>query len=70
MTDLSVYRPPRSLDNCNLSEESCRALSSVLGSSSSELKELDLSNNNLRDRGLKLLCAGLERPHCPLECLR
>lgn len=70
ITDVSVYRPPSSLDNCNLSEQSCRALASVLGSSSSGLKELDLSNNNLKDCGLKLLCAGLESPHCSLERLR
>lgn len=70
MTDVPVCRPASSLDNCNLSEQSCRALSSVLGSSSSALKELDLSNNNLRDCGLKLLCAGLESPHCSLESLR
>ncbi|XP_027866276.1 NACHT, LRR and PYD domains-containing protein 3-like isoform X2 [Xiphophorus couchianus] len=58
------------LSQCNLSDRSCETLSSVLGSSSSNLIELDLSNNNLRDSGVALLCAGLESPQCELETLR
>ncbi|KAM6893998.1 NLR family CARD domain-containing protein 3-like [Xenentodon cancila] len=55
------------LSNCNLSEEVCAGLSSVLSSQSSILTELDLSNNHLQDSGLKKLCPGLESPHCKLE---
>ncbi|XP_073348679.1 protein NLRC3-like [Pagrus major] len=58
------------LSGCNLSKRSCEALSSVLSSQSSSLKELDLSNNDLQDSGVKLLSSGLESPHCELETLR
>ncbi|XP_053193805.1 NACHT, LRR and PYD domains-containing protein 3-like [Scomber japonicus] len=58
------------LSGCNLSERSCETLASVLRLQSSSLRELDLSNNNLQDSGVKLLRPGLESPHCKLESLR
>ncbi|XP_053087944.1 NACHT, LRR and PYD domains-containing protein 3-like isoform X2 [Pangasianodon hypophthalmus] len=57
------------LCGCNLTETSCRVLSSVLRSNSSRLTELHLSENNLRDAGVKLLSDGLKRPECKLEIL-
>uniref|UniRef100_A0A8B9JKD3 Uncharacterized protein n=1 Tax=Astyanax mexicanus TaxID=7994 RepID=A0A8B9JKD3_ASTMX len=40
---------------CDLSEKSCADLASALSSNSSILREMDLSNNNLQDSGVKLL---------------
>ncbi|XP_028291300.1 NLR family CARD domain-containing protein 3-like, partial [Gouania willdenowi] len=57
------------LSFCGLSERSCAALSSVLSSQSSSVKHLDLSNNDLQDSGVKLLCEGLKSPHCKLDYL-
>ncbi|KAM9779659.1 NACHT, LRR and PYD domains-containing protein 3-like [Neosynchiropus ocellatus] len=58
------------LSECGLSERSGSLLSSVLSSPSSRLTQLDLSENqDLKDPGVELLSAGLERPHCHLETL-
>ncbi|CAL8343993.1 unnamed protein product [Gadus morhua 'NCC'] len=57
------------LNDCHLSERCCEALASVLSSTSSSLRELDLSTNDLTDSGVKLLSAGLGSPHCTLESL-
>ncbi|XP_014186909.2 protein NLRC3-like [Haplochromis burtoni] len=58
------------LSDCNLSERSCEALSSVLCSQSSALRELDLNNNDLKSPGVKLLSDGLKSPYCKLQTLR
>ncbi|XP_067084495.1 NACHT, LRR and PYD domains-containing protein 12-like isoform X8 [Osmerus mordax] len=57
------------LSGCHITEEGCASLGSVL-KSTSFLRQLDLSNNDLKDAGMKLLSAGLGNPLCKLETLR
>lgn len=54
---------------CNLTEQCCAALASVLSSGFSCLRELNLNRNPLQNSGVKVLSAGLEKPHCKLEKL-
>ncbi|XP_036795539.1 NLR family CARD domain-containing protein 3-like [Oncorhynchus mykiss] len=58
------------LSGCGVTEEGCASLVSALMSNPSHLRELDLSNNDLKDSGVDLLSAGLGNPHCKLETLR
>ncbi|XP_073804265.1 NACHT, LRR and PYD domains-containing protein 3-like isoform X2 [Danio rerio] len=58
------------LQRCKLTVRSCESLSSALQSSNCVLRELDLSNNDLQDSGVKLLSDGLKSQHCKLETLR
>ncbi len=54
---------------CGVTDEGCAALSSVLRSNSSHLRELDLTNNKVGDAGLKMISDGLKDPRCKLENL-
>ncbi|XP_072312893.1 NLR family CARD domain-containing protein 3-like [Eucyclogobius newberryi] len=56
------------LSCCGLTPQSCGLLASVLSTSS--FKHLDLSNNDLQDSGVELLCDGLKSAPCSLETLR
>ncbi|XP_071257749.1 NLR family CARD domain-containing protein 3-like isoform X5 [Salvelinus alpinus] len=58
------------LSGCGVTEEGCAFLVSALRSNPSHLREMDLSNNDLKDSGVYLLSAGLGNPHCKLETLR
>ncbi|ROI38967.1 NLR family CARD domain-containing protein 3 [Anabarilius grahami] len=58
------------LHGCNLTVQCCKSLSSVLQSSVSVLKEMDLSNNDLQDSGVKILSEGLKSSNCQMERLR
>ncbi|XP_064818591.1 NLR family CARD domain-containing protein 3-like isoform X5 [Oncorhynchus masou masou] len=58
------------LSGCGVTDKGCASLVSALISNPSHLRELDLSNNDLKDSGVKLLSDGLGNPHCKLETLR
>ncbi|XP_056311184.1 NACHT, LRR and PYD domains-containing protein 12-like [Danio aesculapii] len=70
--DLTEKTPSsaRRLAMCNLTVQCCASLSSALQSSNCILRELELSNNDLQDSGVKLLSDGLNSQHCKLETLR
>ncbi|KAG7316094.1 hypothetical protein KOW79_020960 [Hemibagrus wyckioides] len=58
------------LADCHLTKTSCENIASALQSANSPLRELDLSDNDLQDAGLKLLYEGLKSLNCKLEILR
>uniref|UniRef100_A0AAZ1WVS7 RING-type domain-containing protein n=1 Tax=Oreochromis aureus TaxID=47969 RepID=A0AAZ1WVS7_OREAU len=58
------------LTHCVLSDAHCEVVASALKSNPSHLIELDMSKNNLKDSGVKMLSAGLESPNCQLKTLR
>ncbi|XP_036448013.1 NACHT, LRR and PYD domains-containing protein 12-like isoform X2 [Colossoma macropomum] len=58
------------LSSCNLTKAICHSLGAVLASNSCATRVLDLSYNDLQDKGVKQLCSGLKNPLCLLETLK
>uniref|UniRef100_A0A8B9R5I2 B30.2/SPRY domain-containing protein n=1 Tax=Astyanax mexicanus TaxID=7994 RepID=A0A8B9R5I2_ASTMX len=58
------------LAGCNLTRDFGETLCSLVQSTNSSLKYLDLSNNDLQDSGVELISAGLKSSHCKLQTLR
>ncbi|XP_061465964.1 ribonuclease inhibitor isoform X2 [Rhineura floridana] len=67
VSSLNQYKTIR-LDDCSLSTRHCEDLSSILNKNQT-LTELKLSNNELGDAGVELLCKGLMTPSCNLQKL-
>ncbi|XP_039615814.1 NACHT, LRR and PYD domains-containing protein 12-like isoform X2 [Polypterus senegalus] len=57
------------LNSCHFTSGCCGALSLVLSTKHSRLIHLELSDNNLEDSGVHLLCEGLRNANCKLETL-
>lgn len=61
--------PAPRLEYCNLTATSCEPLASVLRVKP-DFKELVLSNNDLHEAGVYILCQGLKDSACQLESLK
>ncbi|XP_058382031.1 ribonuclease inhibitor isoform X1 [Diceros bicornis minor] len=57
------------LEYCNLTATSCGPLASVLRAKQ-DFKELMVSNNDIGEAGVRVLCQGLADSTCPLETLK
>ncbi|XP_041841111.1 NLR family CARD domain-containing protein 3-like isoform X2 [Melanotaenia boesemani] len=58
------------LADCKVDAEWVEHLAFALKFSHSALRDLDLSNNDIKDSGVELLCDGLSKQFCKLETLR
>ncbi|XP_077327860.1 NACHT, LRR and PYD domains-containing protein 3-like [Lithobates pipiens] len=63
-----LHRSQVKLVDCGVTSSDCDDLRSILINNRS-LTTLDLSENNLEDSGIKLLCEGLRHPGCTLQTL-
>ncbi|XP_072569642.1 uncharacterized protein [Paramormyrops kingsleyae] len=58
------------LNSCNLTERSCEVLFLAVSSNSCALRELDLSENPLKDSGVNLLSVGMQNHQCKIKSFR
>ncbi|XP_056150153.1 NACHT, LRR and PYD domains-containing protein 3-like [Lampris incognitus] len=65
LNELRILR----LSQCSLTQGCCQDFALALSSAMSKLRELDLSNNDLQDVGVKLLANGLRNTKCQLQKL-
>uniref|UniRef100_A0A2I3MIQ9 NLR family pyrin domain containing 7 n=1 Tax=Papio anubis TaxID=9555 RepID=A0A2I3MIQ9_PAPAN len=68
MTHPKHFLQMLSLENCRLTEASCKDLAAVLVVSQ-QLTHLCLAKNPIGDTGVKFLCEGLSYPECKLQAL-
>lgn len=66
---ITLFSTPR-LTYCKVNEEWLEHLAFGLKFPYLPLIDLDLSNNDLKDSGVKLLCDGLSSQYCRLKILR
>ncbi|XP_053534226.1 uncharacterized protein LOC108264148 isoform X4 [Ictalurus punctatus] len=67
----SHCRPERlMLKNCGITEKGCSSLTSSFQLNPVHIKEMDLSENKLRNSGVQELCALLKHQPCNLQILR
>uniref|UniRef100_A0A4W4ECR2 NLR family pyrin domain containing 12-like n=1 Tax=Electrophorus electricus TaxID=8005 RepID=A0A4W4ECR2_ELEEL len=58
------------LSYCRITPQGCAILATRLIPKLLLLKELDLSDNSLREAGIRILATQLRNPHCKIEILR
>ncbi|XP_073667781.1 NACHT, LRR and PYD domains-containing protein 12 isoform X1 [Paramisgurnus dabryanus] len=58
------------LAGCNFPSESCKDFAMALKTTNSSLRELNLSYNEIGDKGMNHLCDGLMSPNCKLQILK
>ncbi|XP_012625017.1 ribonuclease inhibitor isoform X2 [Microcebus murinus] len=69
LLDPRCYLERLQLEYCNLTAASCEPLASVLRAKP-DFKELMLSNNDIGEAGVRVVCQGLKDSACQLESLK
>lgn len=58
------------LQNCDVSDKGAVSLASALGSNPTHLRDLDLSDNRIGDKGTESLSSLVKEPNCKLERIK